>query len=378
MNQLIRALFTGIAWAGLLITLQTPAEAQYRVRNLVTQGTGPRQDPKLVIPWGLDTRSNREFFIADEGAGVVTAYDDQGRKLPFQVTVPAAPSQPAGTLGSPTGLVINDTPCFVISKNGRSGPARLIFSTIDGTISGWSPYVDAYNAIIMVDSSTKPIPASYWGLAMARNRHGQMMLYASDSGLSPEATNNEVDMFDCHFQFAGSFSDAEQADPFTVLNVQYVDHKIFVTYAAFDRFVGGYVTTFDTEGHLLHSVAKNFADGPLQNPYSVVLAPKDFGEFGGKLLIGNQDDSVIHAYDPNTYEFLGVLKHNGEPIAVNTNGMWSMTFGGRTKNGEPSRLFFTAGDDFLRSSPAVGSFGFIAPAHHRDGYSAEGDDDHEN
>lgn len=66
-----------------------------------------------------------------------------------------APVCPAGTLGTPTGFVVNDNSEFVISKNGKSGPAFFIFATLDGTISGWNPEVDLHHAVIMVDYSKK-------------------------------------------------------------------------------------------------------------------------------------------------------------------------------------------------------------------------------
>jgi hypothetical protein len=151
--------------------------------------------------------------------------------------------------------------------------------------------------------------------------------------------------------------------------------KLFVTYAAFDRFVGGYVDIFDTEGRLLDFFSANSASGPLQNPFSVVLAPEDFGEFSGKLLIGNQDNGHINAYDPETYQFLGPPRQDGKPIAVNANGMAGMTFGGGSKkNGRTNQLFFVGGDNFVRSSPAIASFGFIVATHH-DG--DRGGDDHD-
>jgi uncharacterized protein (TIGR03118 family) len=341
-----RTVLAGIGCLGLFLIFQTSAEAQYRLKNLVTYGTGPHQDPLLVDPWGIGFRCGGPFFVANVGTGVVTMYDARGRKGPHVIHVPPGAGLPAWTLGTPGALVANNSPEFVISKNGKSAPALFIVSTFDGTISGWNPEVDPDNAVMMVDYSAKePDAASFTGLELARNKHGKLMLYAADSGTRDKErvihSNNEIDVFDGHFQLVNHFGDPKAPLNMTVLNVQHVSRRLFVTYAAFDRFVGGYIDIFDTEGQLLDFFAANSASGPLQNPFSVVLAPEDFGEFSGKLLIGNQDDGHINAYDPDTYQFLGPLRQDGKPIAINANGMAGMTFGGGTKkNGRTNQLFF--------------------------------------
>jgi hypothetical protein len=92
----------------------------------------------------------------------------------------------------------------------KSGPAVLIFATLDGTISGWNPDVDATNAIIMVDYSvsepTKPFPASYTGLAKGRDSQGRNVIYAADGGATLATANNEIAMFNGSFQPIGHFT----------------------------------------------------------------------------------------------------------------------------------------------------------------------------
>ena len=82
----------------------------------------------------------------------------------------------------------------MISDNGKSAPARLIFDSIDGTISGWNPAVDPTHAILMQDTFAAGNPAVYTGLEMAQNSHGQNVLYAADF------LNNRVEMFDGKLQ----------------------------------------------------------------------------------------------------------------------------------------------------------------------------------
>src|ERR1700682_1089180 len=203
MNRGFQPLMTATILASTLGIFTPSTVAQYKQVNLDTNtaGTGKYLDPLIVNAWGVGYRDGGPFWVTDEGTGVVTIYDQRGEKANLFVVVPPASGLPAGTLGTPTGLVVNPTSDFVITKNGKSGPALFIFDSVDGTISGWNPDVDLYNAVIMVDNSTKsPYPASYSGLEIARNKDGKMILYAADEGFTLATSNNEVDMFDDHFQ----------------------------------------------------------------------------------------------------------------------------------------------------------------------------------
>jgi len=89
---------------------------------------------------------------------------------------------------------------------------------------------------------------------------------------------------------------------------------------------GGGVDAFDTNGNLIRRVTANGAGGPLESPWGLALAPAGFGPFGGALLVGNEDDGRISAFNPTTGAFLGqLLDVNGQPIA-NT-GLWGLAFG---------------------------------------------------
>ena len=180
------------------------AAAQYKQKNLVSNqhGMAIHTDRHLINGWGLAFFPHGPFWVADEGTGVSTVYGPHGRPIPLVVTIPPAPGQ---QVGSPTGMIANSTSNFVISKNGKSGPAWFIFNSGDGTISGWNPYVDPTHAVIVVDySAAKPnraLPASYTGLTSGRNSRGQEIIYAADFN------NGDIDMFDGRFHFLGSFTD---------------------------------------------------------------------------------------------------------------------------------------------------------------------------
>src|SRR5207247_342317 len=77
---------------------------------------------------------------------------------------------------------------------------RFIFATESGTIAGWSPTVDATNAIVAVPSSGNAV---YKGLAIGTSG-GATFLYATNFKTST------VDVFDSSFHAAtldGNFSD---------------------------------------------------------------------------------------------------------------------------------------------------------------------------
>src|SRR3989449_1297 len=128
---------------------------------------------------------------------------------------------------------------------------------------------------------------------------------------------------------------------------------IYVTYALQDADkhddvagVGhGFVNAFDPGGHLLRRVASR---GRLNSPWGLALAPADFGQFGGDLLVGNFGDGHINAFDPEHFEGNGELQERGQlhaadgpPTAID--GLWALAFGNGASAGPTNALFFTAG-----------------------------------
>jgi hypothetical protein len=140
--------------------LAPPAGAQYKVTNLVSSQARKAkfQDPDLVNAWGIAFAPTGPICVTNTGSGLATLYDAQGVKQSVVITVPAV----AKRHGTPTGIVYNRTADFHVSQGGHSAPARFIFDTIDGTISGWNQNVNSSTAIIMVKNSG----ASYTGLAI--------------------------------------------------------------------------------------------------------------------------------------------------------------------------------------------------------------------
>ena len=116
-------------------------------------GVAQHVDPNLVNPWGMaasSTSSNGVIWVSDNGTGVSTLYNQDGTARPLVVEIPTAERNRG--VGNPTGIVSNTTQSFPVTKNGTSLPARFIFVSEDGSISGWNPTLDQTHAIIAVDN----------------------------------------------------------------------------------------------------------------------------------------------------------------------------------------------------------------------------------
>src|SRR3981081_3795840 len=153
-----------VGLAFVLVFAHSTAMAQYRIKSLVSNqaGKAAHQDKNLVNSWGLAFSQDGPIWVSDEGIGVSTLYDGHGVPQSLVVTVPwgaASLSAP----GFPAGIVFHSSANFVVSANGKSGHAVFVFSTADGTISGWNPSVDHTNAILARDGSESVY--QYTGLA---------------------------------------------------------------------------------------------------------------------------------------------------------------------------------------------------------------------
>jgi uncharacterized protein (TIGR03118 family) len=278
------------------------------------------------------------FWFGDAGSGVSNLLDGCGQMVPLVVAVPGAGQGP----GVPTGTVFNGSAGFVISESGVSGPARFLFAGADGTISGWTYGVDLTHALLAVDNSSSG--AAYTGLALGSDPAGHSYLYAADFG------RGAIDVFDEGFRpvaTAGAFRDPDLPGEFAPFNVQNIDNLLFVTYARRANFVAaggaddgkGVIDVFATDGTLVRRFATG---GALDDPWGLAVAPTSFGPFGGALLVGNNGDGRISAYDRTSGSFLGQLADDGVSTIV-LPGLWGLTFGNGYAGGNSETLFFAAG-----------------------------------
>ncbi len=295
-------------------------------------------DPNLVNPWGIAFSPTGGFWFGDNGTSVSDVVDGNGQLLPVVVRVPGANSSP----GTPTGTVSNDGSGFQVTANGVSGPARFAFASEDGTISAWNPQVDFAHAFVVIDNSAHG--ADYMGLALADGTDGKSYLYAADFG------RGQIDVFDQSFHqvvTTGSFTDPNLPTGFAPFNVQTINGQLFVAYAKRDvagkndapGAGNGFIDVFSPSGTLVERLASGDA---LNSPWGMAVAPQSFGSLGGALLVGNNGDGRINAYNLASGAYLGQLTDNaGNPIVID--GLWGLTVGNDHLAGNSQTLFFAAG-----------------------------------
>ena len=332
----------------------SPGQTYTRV-NLVSDiaGVANFTDPNLVNPWGLGFSSTSPFWAGDNGAGVATLYNGQGKAFPLaSPLVVTIPSPTAAKGGTPTGLVFNpSTTAFTVTSGGVSGAAVFLFATEDGTILGWNPTVSPTSAVIAVNNSGAG--AVYKGLAISSTSAGTFLF----------ATNfhaGVVEMYDSTFKLVKTFTDPNVDTNFAPFGIQNIGGTLFVTFALqqlpakINDQAGpgnGFVDTFALDGTLMARIASH---GTLNSPWGLAQAPSNFGLFSGDILVGNFGDGRINAFDTSG-NFKGqFFDPQGNPMTINR--LWSLQFGtGAPNNGPTNQLFFTAGI----ADETHGLFGFI-------------------
>ena len=293
-------------------------------------GVAQHTDPNLVNPWGMAVSGNGTIWVSDNGTGVSTLYRQDGTAVPLVVEIPRAARN--RDTANPTGVVFNSTNFFQVTKNGVSGPARFIFVSEDGSISGWSPTVDGTHAIIAVDNGTNQgvNRAIYKGATLGM-AGGHNFLYATDFH------TGKVHTFDENFNQVnpGGFTDPNLPAGYGPFGIRNFNGEIFVTYAKQDHrrqddvaCAGcGFVNVFDTSGNFLRRLINN---GELNAPWGLTLV-----EDG--LWVGNFGDGKINVYDPDTGGFIETLmRADGTPLQLD--GLWDLL---PAQSG--GGVFFTAG-----------------------------------
>jgi len=385
-----------------LFLLPAVTQAQhYKQTNLVSDITGmaPVIDPNLKNPWGLTrSPSGSPFWIANNNSGTSSLYSGAGAAINIFteaggaagnfITVPP-PGFAPGTQSAPTGVVFNGSAAdFHLDKGTPAGlPGLFIFSTEDGTISGWNPGANvaagakppSINAVLEVDNSEKggPNGAVYKG-ATSGEINGNKFLYVTNF------RSGQVEVYDTNFKRVHLGGDA--FDPngdgdhdgddrgteriprgFAPFNIQNIGGTLFVTYAKQDAPrhdpVGGdglgFVELFTPAGkHIGHLEHGDWFNAP----WGVVWTTRDFGEFSNTILVGNFRSGWIAAFNGFTHKFIGFVR-NPDNSLLFIDGIWSLTFGNDGTAGPANTLFFTAGIN----NENDGLFGTITPVDGLDG-----------
>ena len=250
-----------------LVPSSSEAVTRYQQTNLVSDisGLAAVTDANLKNPWGIASSPTSPFWVSNNATGVATLYNSSGTPQSLVVTIPPSSSRP-------TGQVFNGSSNFLLTPG---NPARFLFATENGTISGWNPGANPTIAILEVDNSASG--AIYKGLAIGNNGSGDF-LYAANF-------NGSIDVFDSNFApatLSGSFADPNLPSGYAPFNIQKIGDELYVTYAvsngAGDDVPGpgnGIVSVFDLNGNLARRLTTG---GVLNSPWGLALAPSSFGD----------------------------------------------------------------------------------------------------
>src|SRR5207249_7436589 len=163
MKTILVSFKTASLVAASMLALAATARANFDWENLEGDipGVAEITDSNVINPWGITVSPSGTLFVADNGAGVATAYVQDGTPAPsfgnpLVITIPPSASNTDGA--NPTGTVWNNTSVFKVSNGTNSLPAKLIFVSEDGMISGWNPNLSntqAFQAEIIDRKSTR-------------------------------------------------------------------------------------------------------------------------------------------------------------------------------------------------------------------------------
>ncbi|HXR41409.1 MAG TPA: TIGR03118 family protein [Acidothermaceae bacterium] len=306
--------------------------------NLVSDqmGHAPLVDPNLVNAWGMSFGTGATptpLWVSDNGADVATLY--RGATSPASFTkVPLTVSIPNG---APTGQVFNPSSTEFMVK---SGPARFIFASESGWITGFNPAAGT----AMAEPAVHLRHAIYKGLALASS-NGADFLYGADFH------SNKIRVFNTSFKlqhWAGAFEDKQLPKGYAPFNIQLLNGMLYVTYAKQDAAKvddakgpgRGFVDVYTTSGVLKQRLVKK---GHLNSPWGLAIAPSSWGNLAGMLLVGNFGDGHINAYNPMTGRFLGQLR-DADGRAIDIDGLWALLPGNGVA-ATPDQVIFSAGPD---------------------------------
>ena len=362
--------------AALVLTAGLFARGQnYTQINLVANANGIARetDPHLVNPWGLARTTGSDWWVANAGAGVSTAYRGDGFiNSSLVISIPKANSGTADA--TPTG-VVSDLKFLASPGN----PASFLFSTADGIIAGWNPETGltnggvppSKNAVILVKTTDG---SSFTGLTSAAIG-ARFYLYAANF------SKGRIDVFSTAYKrvtlpkvanlgefnpgAVAPFTDALLPKGYSPFNAQAVGNDIVVTYALSNGAAGpgkGFVDIYSSTGELL----MRLEHGAWMNaPWGVALAPTDFGTFSHHLLVGQFGEGgstagsgTIAAFDLITGKFTGLLKdENGKPIAID--GLWALGVGGGVSSGSVDAFSAPAAEVYFTAGPNHGKDGLF-------------------
>ncbi len=321
------------ATAPVAADVQTPRIHQENVASDIP-GIAAIEDPDVVNAWGLALGPTTPLWVANNGSGKATLYSGKEAgpfaKVGLTVTIPE---------GAPTGQVFNgDAAAFKIGCPGGTVPARFLFASEAGDLSGWAPGgACGTTAVVAVHTAG----AVYKGLAMLHTPFGPWLL-------ATDFANGRIDVFDTNFNKvtlpARFFTDPRLPARYAPFGIQAVGDSVYVTYGrqqagSTDEAHGpglGFVDRYTDIGATVERIASH---GTLNAPWGMAIAPASFGRFAGDLLVGNFGNGRINVFEGS--HFQGQLR-DGSNRALVIDGLWALLPGTATTGGVDN-VWFSAG-----------------------------------
>ena len=323
---------TALLTAGALFATASLSRASFDWENLEGDipGVAEIHDANATNPWGIAVAPSGTIFVADNGAGVATAYFQDGTPAPnfnnpLVITIPPSSTNSEGA--NPTGVAANNTSFFKVSNGTNSLPAKMIFVSEDGMISGWNPNLNNTQAYKAVDNG--PTGAIYKGDALGQS-NGQYFLFVTNF------SSGHVETYNQNFQQVNpsGFADPNLPAGYTPFGIRVFNGKVLVTFVPRDpsnpgdELAGpgnGIVDVFTTSGQFVRRLVSN---GRLNAPWGLEIV-------NGQLWVGNFGDGKINVYDLGNGSFQGTPRDTFG-IPLDFDGLWGLFL---TNHG----LFFTAG-----------------------------------
>ncbi len=339
------------------LALAQTAAGAYVVTTLVSDGSVPATvtDTNFINPWAISDSGT--WWISAQGTGYAYAVSTVPA-VAFKVIVPSAATPTAN--GFPAGSVTTGGATGMMLPNLTK--ASFLFSTLDGTISGWNNKLGMANALSQIAINNTAAGASYPGLAIYNTATASYILAANFG------TGNAIEVYSSSFTrtaLTGSFTDPNLPAGYSPFSVHVLNGQIYVAYAlrsattpyrSVNAVGNGVVDQFDGNGNFVARIA---AGGNLDSPWGVAIAPASFGIFGGDILIGNFGNGMINAYDPSSFAYLGQLTDGtGKPLVYPS--LWELLPAGTAVTNTTSVSGGTAGTVYFSAGLAGEAHGLFA------------------
>jgi uncharacterized protein (TIGR03118 family) len=312
---------------------KTISKTNFKLKRIVSNTNTKNLDKSLQNACGIVIDQDSTIWTTVNKTGLLCAYDFYGVKS-CSVGIPLG-LKCASSDAAPTGLIINESNGFVISKTiakiTHSAASSFIFVTENGTIHGYNNLIDQNNAIMTVDNSDKK--CFYSGIAQVNDT-----IYVADF------CNKSIDVFDYNFvQLTGcTFIDPSINDPlpddYAPYNIVYINNYLYVLYAKQSQHkkcavIGkgfGFINVFTPAGIFVKRLVTN---NELNAPWGIIKSPFSIEKHNDVLIVGNNGNGELNAYDFNG-NHLTTLKSNYHKLKIN--GLWGLT-------NHKNIIFFAAG-----------------------------------